>query len=100
MVGGVEVVPPHHDQALRAVFPDTRHRLREERVPGIAGRNDDFVQELFDQNFRRSDDRLNIMGAFWDIVNETTFYNKEKFDFDVYPNPSNKEVNESVRDYL
>ena len=62
--------------------------------------DDDFVQELFDQNFHRSDDRLSIMGAFWDIVNETNFYNKEKFDFDVYPNPSNKEVNESVRDYL
>jgi hypothetical protein len=62
--------------------------------------DDDFVQELFDQNFHRSDDRLSIMSAFWDIVNETTFYNKEKFDFDVYPNPSNKEVNESVRDYL
>ena len=62
--------------------------------------DDDFVQELFDQNFHRSDNRLNIMGAFWDIVNETTFYNKEKFDFDVYPNPSNKEINESVRDYL
>jgi hypothetical protein len=62
--------------------------------------DDDFVQELFDQNFHRSDDRLSIIGAFWDIVNETNFYNKEKFDFDVYPNPSNKEVNESVRDYL
>jgi hypothetical protein len=62
--------------------------------------DDDFVQELFDQNFHRSDDRLSIMSAFWDIVNETTFYNKEKFDFDVYPNPSNKEINESVRDNL
>ena len=62
--------------------------------------DDDFVQELFDQNFHRSDDRLSIMGAFWDIVNETNFYDKEKFDFDVYPNPSNEEINESVRDYL
>lgn len=62
--------------------------------------DDDFVQELFDQNFHRSDDRLSIMSAFWDIVNETNFYNKEKFDFDVYPNPSYKEVNESVRDHL
>jgi hypothetical protein len=62
--------------------------------------DDDFVQELFDQNFHRSDDRLSIMSAFWDIVNETNFYDKEKFDFDVYPNPSNKEINESVRDNL
>ena len=62
--------------------------------------DDDFVQELFDQNYRSNDDRLSIMGAFWDIVNETNFYDKEKFDFDVYPDPSNKEVNESVRDNL
>lgn len=61
--------------------------------------DDDFVQELFDQNYR-SNDGLSIMGAFWDIVNETNFYDKEKFDFDVYPDPSNEDINESVRDYL
>lgn len=60
--------------------------------------DEDLVVDIIDNNY--GDGGLNIEKAFWDIVNETYYYEKEKFDYEYYASPSDKEINENVRDYL
>jgi hypothetical protein len=71
-------------------------KLEVDLIDPLKSLDNDIVIELFDNNYN-STDGLNFDSMFWEIVKETDYYDKETFDFEVYPDPSKQDINELVR---